>query len=411
MGRFFSDIVEQALRDIYYDVTTGRGRESFKRLEQASWAGDGDASCILARCYCGHQYVWSGHDFPEDDDKAVGLMHKAVQQGSAIGVLLALRSGELTPQLRAGMPFSSLKEAFDIVLEKARQGEPFCQYTIGNTYFWWDFLEIDGKGKESFPSQEAFRAYLIENIAKCEDWFWKAFRGGMYHAANNLNRYYSQGDEDLIAPQPEKAKDLWKIGAELGYPVHQYIYAKELQEKGRSAEAFEWHKKAAENGETDSWYYVGLAYEEGKVTGQDYSRAAQCYERGLKDGIGCHNRLGALCFDGKGVPKDEERAVKLLTWAYEQGNKWGLVYLGKAYFYGRGVQKDYVRARQLLGDVTWSNQDASYMLGVMYAQGLGVDQDIRKGVEHLQKAGDLKEARDELAKYKKNLFGKWIRRK
>ena len=28
MGRFFSDIVEQALRDIYYDVTTGRGRES-----------------------------------------------------------------------------------------------------------------------------------------------------------------------------------------------------------------------------------------------------------------------------------------------------------------------------------------------------------------------------------------------
>ena len=100
-----------------------------------------------------------------------------------------------------------------------------------------------------------------------------------------------------------------------------------------------------------------------------------------------------------------------MTWAYEQGNKWGLVYLGKAYFYGRGVQKDYMRARQLLGDVTWSNQDASYMLGVMYAQGLGVDQDIRKGIEHLQKAGDLKEARDELAKYKKNLFGKWIRRK
>ena len=26
MGKFFSDVVEQALRDIYYDVSTGRGR-------------------------------------------------------------------------------------------------------------------------------------------------------------------------------------------------------------------------------------------------------------------------------------------------------------------------------------------------------------------------------------------------
>ena len=33
MGRFFSDIAEQALKDIYYDVTTGRGQESFRRLE------------------------------------------------------------------------------------------------------------------------------------------------------------------------------------------------------------------------------------------------------------------------------------------------------------------------------------------------------------------------------------------
>ena len=53
MGKFFSDVVEQALRDIYCDVTTGRGQESFRRLEKASAAGDGDATCILARCVCG----------------------------------------------------------------------------------------------------------------------------------------------------------------------------------------------------------------------------------------------------------------------------------------------------------------------------------------------------------------------
>ena len=412
MGRFFSDIAEQALKDIYYDVTTGRGQESFRRLEQASAAGDGDASCILARCLCGYQYVWSGHGFPEDDDRAESLMHKSVEQGSAMGVLLALRSGELTDRDKARMPFASLQEAFDVVLEKAEQGEPFCQYVVGNVYFWWDFLEIQGKDRDSFASVQDFRDYLRENIVKCEDWFWKAFRGGVYYAGNNLNQYYQKGDEDLVPPQPQKAKGLWKTGAELGYPVHQYLYAKELGEAGKSEEALLWHKKAADNGERDSWFYVGLSYEEGRGTAKDERYAAQCYENGLPDNVGCCNRLGALYFQGKGVEQNYEKAVALLTKAYDQGSKWGLVYLGKAYFYGQGVAKDYVKAREFLEKVTWFNLDSYYMLGVMYAQGLGVSEDIKKGVEFLQKSGNRQDAKEELAKYKKTLFGgKWVRRK
>ena len=392
-------------------MTTGKGKESFRQLELASAEGDGDATCILARCLCGYQYVWSGHGFPEDDSRAEKLMHKAVEQGSAIGVMLALRSGELKPWLRKKMPFASLQEAFDIVLEKAEQGEPFCQYTVGNAYFWWDFLEIQGKDRDSFPSHQAFKAYLKENISKCEDWFWKAFRGGMYHAANNLNRYYEQGDEDIITPQPEKAKDLWKIGAELGYPVHQYIYAKDLDKAGKKAESFQWHKKAAENGERDSWFYVGLAYEKGEVVPMDCSYAAQCYEKGLEiSSVGCFNRLGGLYFDGKGVPQDYARGVQLIMKACEQGSTWGYIYLGKACLNGWGVEKDYAKAREYLEKITWVDREAYYMLGVIYGQGLGVPADIKKGVEYLQKAGDRQDAKAELAKYKKTLFGKWVRR-
>ena len=58
-------------------------------------------------------------------------------------------------------------------------------------------------------------------------------RGGVYFAANNLNQYYTKGDEDIIAPQPEKAKGLWKIGAECGHPLHQSFYADELKEAER----------------------------------------------------------------------------------------------------------------------------------------------------------------------------------
>ena len=49
-------------------------------------------------------------------------------------------------------------------------------------------------------------------------------------------------------------------------------------------------------------------------------------------------------------------------------------------------------------------------LGVIYGQSLGVPADIKKGVEYLLKAEDNKEAKAELLKYKKTLFGKWVRR-
>ena len=50
-------------------------------------------------------------------------------------------------------------------------------------------------------------------------------------------------------------------------------------------------------------------------------------------------------------------------------------------------------------------------LGVIYARGLGVSRDIKKGAEYLQKAGSLPEAGEELSRYKKTLFGKWVEKK
>lgn len=414
MGKVFSDAVEQALQYIYYNVRTGQGQEGFRLLEQASAGGDGDASCVLARCLCGNQYVWSGHGFPEDDRRATQLLHKSVEQGSALGVLVALRSGELTPSVEKKMPFANLQEAFDAVLQKARQGDAFCQYTVGNSYFWWDFVRIQGKGENAFASREEYRAFLRENISQCEGWFQKALQGGVHLAANNLNHYYTKGDEDIIAPQPEKAAGLWKMAAELGHPLHQYFYAGDLEKEGKKAEALEWYKRAAEGGQRDAWYYIGLAYENGETVPKDLAYAAKCYEKGAcapsGKRVGCSNRLGAFYYDGDGVERDYAKSFQLLKYAYDQGSTWGVCYLGKCYFRGWGTQQDYGKAREMLEQVDWVNREAYYMLGVIYGQGLGVPEDIKKGVEYLQKAGDRKEAKEELLKYKKTLFGKWVRR-
>lgn len=57
------------------------------------------------------------------------------------------------------------------------------------------------------------------------------------------------------------------------------------------------------------------------------------------------------------------------------------------------------------------HQEADYMRGFIYARGLCVPEDIKKGVEYLQKAGNFDKAKEELLHYKKTFFGKWIRRK
>ena len=239
MGKFFSDAVEQALRYIYYSPYEGKGREGLRLLQEASQAGDGDASLVLARCLSGFQYVWAGHGFPEDDEAAVQLVRLSVAQGSAMGPLVAIRMGELTPAMERDMPFQSLQEAWEIVLEKARGGEPFCQYLIGNTYYFGDFLRIQNVAPNAFPSQEAWVQFLRENISQCEYWLSQAFQNGIYLAGNNLRQYYKNGEENILPPQPEKAEAALRQGAELGYSLYQCWYADHLLKK-EDPDALKW---------------------------------------------------------------------------------------------------------------------------------------------------------------------------
>lgn len=414
MGKYYSDEVELALKYVFYEERLGKGKEGMALLEKASAAGDGDASCLLARCFWGPQYIWPGHRFPEDDKRGKSLIRLSIKQGSALGVLCALRSGLLTPAMERDMPFESLEDAYHVVLEKAEAGDAFSQYTLGNMYFWWDFVRVFGKGREAFPSQEAFNEYLKENILKCEHWFKRSFEGGMWVAGSNLRNFYMNGEEGLIPPRPELAEGITEHGAEMGYPVQQRYLAERLKEGGDKEGAFKWFKLASENGEIDAWFSLGECYETGEGTQKDVRKAVEWYEKRLSVGmdIGCCDRLGCLLYEGTdGVEIDYGRAFQLLLYAWNDGNTWGADCLGRMYFYGRGVQQDYIKAREVLEKVDYNNKEVRYCLGCIYAQGLGVAEDIPKGVEYLQKAGNFAPAKEELLKYKKTLFGKWVRRK
>ena len=100
--------------------------------------------------------------------------------------------------------------------------------------------------------------------------------------------------------------------------------------------------------------------------------------------MGSHNLLGEIYYQGFGVEPDYAKAFGLLSWAYERGSTWGVNYLGRCCFYGRGTQQDYVSARKMLEQMERAPRaEELYMLGYIYGNGLGVEADIPKAVAYL----------------------------
>jgi len=412
---YFSEVVDKAIADIYYCYDNRRAAAAIKPLFEAANSGDGDASYILSRCLSGPQYSWQYHPYEADDDKADFYVRQSILQGSAAGVLGAMRCGMLTPEMEEAMHFDNLQQAWDVIYEKAEAGSLFCQNMIGNTYFWMDVWRIQGKHADCFANPKACDQYLRENTLACIPWFERAFRGGMGFAGRNLYNLYNNGDKDFqIEPQPNKAREIEKLGAELGYPDWMESYGRTLlKEKGHEAEGVEYCKKAAEMGQLSSWFNVGKAYQLGEVCPKDIPYAMTCYEKGLADPeeVGCANRAGELYFLGQnGIPQDYARAVSLFERAHALDNKWGNDMLGLCYLLGQGCKKDYARAKQLFEEADYSSDILNYGLGLIYADGLGVPENIKKGVEYFKKAPDYKPAQEALIRFKKNWFGRWVRR-
>ena len=414
MGKYFSDVVDKAIEDLYYCCNNDKAKAAADALLSAAKDGDGDACYFLSRCFSGPCYSWEYHPFEENEAAAYAMLHQAISLGSAAAVLGALRMDLLTPEFKEIMPFDSIKEAWDVIYEKAENGCAFCQYMIGNTYYYLDIIEIEDHKESDFANKGAWNAWKQQQIKQCLPWFEKAFEGGMGFAGRNMYNLYYDGEEGVMAADKSKAEAIARRGAELGYPDWQERYAGFLlNREGRAQEALDLYTAAAKQGQLSSWYYIGKTHQEGKLVAKDCVKAMRCYELGLQDPgqIGCANKAGELFFQGKdGISQDYARAVQLFERAHSLKNTWGNDMLGLCYLFGFGCQRDPVRARTLFEEAKYSSDRKNYGLGIIYADGLGVPEDIAKGVAFFQKAGNYPPAQEALLRFKKSMFGKWVRR-
>ena len=144
---------------------------------------------------------------------------------------------------------------------------------------------------------------------------------GFIAAAYHLGKAYQDGLG--ILPDDEKAEGWFRRSAEIGDAQSQYALGRFLQRQGRMSEAASWYERACESGNQYAQY-----------------------------------RLGKMCLLGDGVPKDIERAVRLLSNSANQGNQYAQYVLGKLYLQGKEVGQDQDAAQYWL--MQSANQGNSY---------------------------------------------------
>ena len=200
----------------------------------------------------------------------------------------------------------------------------------------------------------------------------------------------------------------WKAAAEQGQAEAQYnlgmLYLKGLGVARDPDEAFRWLRLAADQGQADAEFQVGLMLEKGVGVRQNYAEArfwlALAAERGDSE---AEAYFAAQYEQGQGVPKDLARAVRWYLLAADQGLPDAQYHLGLLAERGRGVPRDFAEATKWYACAAdQGHVQAQFRLGSCYAVGKGVNKDQLRAyfwltVASKQDDKDAEKQRSELA--------------
>jgi uncharacterized protein len=110
-------------------------------------------------------------------------------------------------------------------------------------------------------------------------------------------------------------------------------------------EAMKWLQKAADQGDADAQFFVGLAFSKGEGVKQDHLEAVKWLRKAADQGkANAQLFLGLMYYHGEGVLRDYAEAAEWLRKAADQGNADAQYNLGRMYYTGEGVTSDYIQA-------------------------------------------------------------------
>ncbi|XP_078445074.1 HCP-like superfamily protein isoform X4 [Wolffia australiana] len=305
-------------------------------------------------------------------------------------------------------------KALIYLLGAAESGEPESMELLGEIY-------ARGAGVE-------------KNYTKAYEWLKLSAQKGHYSAYNGLGYMYFKGYG--VKRNYTKAKELFMKAAEKkvsgGYYNLGVLYLKGIGVERNVTRACEYLLAAATSAQPKALYQVAKMFQRDigfkknillatvlyKIVAErgpwsslsrwamesyvnpDVRKALMLYLRMAELGyeVGQSNAAWILDRDGEnivcigesGLCKDEERHLRAhsLWWkASEEGNEHAALLIGDAYFYGRGMEKDYVLAAEAYTHAKQQrNAQAMFNLGYMYEHGLGLPFDLHLAKRYYDQA-------------------------
>lgn len=143
-------------------------------------------------------------------------------------------------------------------------------------------------------------------------------------------------------------------------------------------------KKSAEHGHPPAQYTLGYRYLAGEGMPKDTRKAAEWLQKATDNGDAkAKTLIGILYYVGDGVQKDLSKAESYLAPGADAGDKLAQNYLGNLYFDQKRFQD---ALRYFEASANQGEKRAQYALGVMYANGLGVETDYVEAEKWYRKA-------------------------
>ena len=151
-------------------------------------------------------------------------------------------------------------------------------------------------------------------------------------------------------------------------------------------------KQAAEQGDADGLYYMGVYYGTGDVVAQDYKKSITYLEQAADKGhLDAIFQLGVYYMFGFGVEKDMHKAIQLFELAADNDHCEAAAWAGQIYESGTyGIKTDYKKSfKYYMIAAKQDHQEAMWYVIQGYLYGQGTKRDYAKAWEWVEKAESL----------------------
>ena len=255
-----------------------------------------DAQFALGLCYM------NGYGLKKDTEEAIKWFQKSADLGFAEAQCMLGKCY----QEGIGVSKMNLYAAEKWYKKAIESGNPEAQFRLGLCYY---EEKLDPQNNPQYALRIGAISYSTQNREIGKKMILKSAEGGFAEAQNKIGDFH--------------------------YRNYEY------------EEAFNWFRKAAEQGHIEAQLSVAKCYNEGKGVSQNPKEAVKWFKKVADQGdVKAQYVYAISLLNGSGIDKNEKEAIKWLKKAAEHDNIDAQRMLGDCYRDGRGVPQDHNAAKK-----------------------------------------------------------------